>query len=359
MLLRIDDTDPARNLPGGEAGDPRGPALARDRLGRGAGAPERPPGALPGGRRGLPARFEGVTLLREDGTRHLPPRERRRRPRLRDHPRASRQRPPAERGAPPRAVARDRRPAPEYIHYGLVLGARRQEALQARRGRLDRLAARGGDPGRGGARLPRGARRCRATTSTSTSSASARSRSRRSPGCPTRSSPRALGVPGRGRAGAARRARPERGARARRARSSSRRRSACPTSARRSSASASCARRRPTCSTRTAAQGDRRASSRRSAGTCAPCAGAHRAPTAGPSSGRCSPRCRATRRCGGSMRLFDTYSKSLVELPAPPGPGAACTSAGRRSTRAPTSATRGRSCSACGCAPGCARAATT
>ena len=52
------------------------------------------------------------------------------------------------------------------------------------------------------------------------------------------------------------------------------------------------------------------------------------------------------------MRLFDTYSKSLVELPAPPGP-VRCTSAGRPSTRGRTSATRGRSCSGCGSARGC------
>src|SRR2546423_531581 len=33
-----------------------------------------------------------------------------------------------------------------------------------------------------------------------------------------------------------------------------------------------------------------------------------------------TPRFRARRRCEGSMRLFDTYTKSLVELPPPPGP---------------------------------------
>ena len=68
MLLRIDDTDPARNLPGGEAAileDLRwlgidwdeGPVRQTDRLERYREAAA-----------GLPERFQGVTLLREDGT---------------------------------------------------------------------------------------------------------------------------------------------------------------------------------------------------------------------------------------------------------------------------------------------------
>jgi glutamyl-tRNA synthetase len=68
MLLRIDDTDPARNLPEGEAAildDLRwlgtewdeGPARQSERLDR-----YREVAA------GLPARFDGITLLREDGT---------------------------------------------------------------------------------------------------------------------------------------------------------------------------------------------------------------------------------------------------------------------------------------------------
>jgi glutamyl-tRNA synthetase len=68
MLLRIDDTDPARNLPGGEAAildDLRwlgvewdeGPVRQSERLERYREAAA-----------GLPARFDGVTLLREDGT---------------------------------------------------------------------------------------------------------------------------------------------------------------------------------------------------------------------------------------------------------------------------------------------------
>jgi glutamyl-tRNA synthetase len=68
MLLRIDDTDPARNVPGGEQAiieDLRwlgiawdeGPARQSERLDRYREAAA-----------GLPARFDGITLLREDGT---------------------------------------------------------------------------------------------------------------------------------------------------------------------------------------------------------------------------------------------------------------------------------------------------
>src|SRR5437762_14309169 len=41
---------------------------------------------------------------------------------------------------------------------------------------------------------------------------------------------------------------------------------------------------------------------------------------AGRSSRPCWKRCRRTKRCGGPMRLFDTYTRGLVELPPPPGP---------------------------------------
>jgi hypothetical protein len=68
MLLRIDDTDPARNVPGGEEAildDLRwlgvewdeGPARQSERMERYREAAA-----------GLPARFDGITLLREDGT---------------------------------------------------------------------------------------------------------------------------------------------------------------------------------------------------------------------------------------------------------------------------------------------------
>src|SRR3989442_4360954 len=42
--------------------------------------------------------------------------------------------------------------------------------------------------------------------------------------------------------------------------------------------------------------------------------------TAGPSSRRSSPRSTGERHCGGSMRLYDTYTRRKQELPPPPGP---------------------------------------
>ena len=68
---------------------------------------------------------------------------------------------------------------------------------------------------------------------------------------------------------------------------------------------------------------------------------------------------RAHRSRLDAMRLYNTLSRQLEELPPPPRARSGCTSAGRRSTSARTSGTRGRSCSACGCATGCATAATT
>ena len=55
------------------------------------------------------------------------------------------------------------------------------------------------------------------------------------------------------------------------------------------------------------------------------------------------------------MRLYSTLQRgSSKSCRRPTRARCACTSAGRRSTSARTSATRGRSCSACGCAAGCA-----
>ena len=68
MLLRIDDTDPARNLPGGEEeilGDLRWLGIQWDE------GPERQSERMERYREaasGLPERFDGVTLLRQDGT---------------------------------------------------------------------------------------------------------------------------------------------------------------------------------------------------------------------------------------------------------------------------------------------------
>jgi glutamyl-tRNA synthetase len=123
MLLRIDDTDPARNIPGGEEailadlewlgiGWDEGPARQSERLDRYREAAA-----------GLPARFEGITLLREDGTAtyHLAS--------VVDD---------ADFGITHVIRGNDHRPneqlhrrlhqalgtqTPEYVHHGLILGA--------------------------------------------------------------------------------------------------------------------------------------------------------------------------------------------------------------------------------------------
>src|SRR6185369_15927744 len=157
LLLRIDDTDPARNVPGGED------ELLRDLEWLGLEWDEGPVRQSDRRERHLEAaaqlgeRFEGTTLVREDGTptyhpasvvddvdfgithvirgndhrpnealhrsrralrghnprprgRHadLPPGERRGRRRLRDHARDPGKRPPAERGAPPISASASR-----------------------------------------------------------------------------------------------------------------------------------------------------------------------------------------------------------------------------------------------------------
>jgi glutamyl-tRNA synthetase len=122
MLLRIDDTDPARNVPGGEAAildDLRwlgidwdeGPVRQSERLDRYREAAA-----------GLPQRFQGVTLLRDDGTAtyHLAS--------VVDdadfgitHVIRGNDHRPNEGFQRDLAVALGAEP-PEYIHYGLVLG---------------------------------------------------------------------------------------------------------------------------------------------------------------------------------------------------------------------------------------------
>jgi glutamyl/glutaminyl-tRNA synthetase len=122
MLLRIDDTDPTRNLPGGEEAIladlgwlgidwEEGPVRQSERQDRYRAAAA-----------GLPARFQGITLLREDGsaTYHLAS--------VVDD---------LDFGITHVLRGNDHRPneplhralslaigasAPEYIHYGLVLG---------------------------------------------------------------------------------------------------------------------------------------------------------------------------------------------------------------------------------------------
>jgi glutamyl-tRNA synthetase len=122
MLLRIDDTDPARNIPGGEEAildDLRwlavdwdeGPARQSERMERYREAAS-----------GLPPRFDGITLVREDGTAtyHLASvvddgdfgithvlRGNDHRPNENLHRRLH-----EALGTPP----------PEYVHHGLILG---------------------------------------------------------------------------------------------------------------------------------------------------------------------------------------------------------------------------------------------
>ncbi len=159
MLLRIDDTDPARNVEGGEEAiveDLRwlgvewdeGPVRQSERAERHREAAEQL-GAT---------RFEGVTLLREDGSptyqlatvvddidfgiTHVV--------RGNDH-------------RPNEALHRRLHEAlgtepPEYVHHGLILGDGRQEAVETGGGGNRRVATRRRDPGRGGAGVSRGAR---------------------------------------------------------------------------------------------------------------------------------------------------------------------------------------------------------
>jgi glutamyl-tRNA synthetase len=122
MLLRIDDTDPARNLPGGEQ------AIVEDLRWLGIEWDEGPSRQSERNDRyreaaaGLPARFDGITLLREDGTAtyHLASvvddadfgithviRGNDHRPNERLHRRLH-----EALGAQP----------PEYVHHGLILG---------------------------------------------------------------------------------------------------------------------------------------------------------------------------------------------------------------------------------------------
>ena len=153
MLLRIDDTGKAREVR----------ARSRRSLGdldwlgivleRGARAPEQPCRTASRGGRALERGGRATLPVR----RRLPPRERRRRSRLRDHARRPRRRSPLE-----HRTAAEARPTPSA-------SSRRSTSTTAA-GRRRRQEAKGDDrgaagrrhPGRGGARLPRGARRAHA-----------------------------------------------------------------------------------------------------------------------------------------------------------------------------------------------------
>ena len=187
MLLRIDDTDPARNLPGGEeailedlgwlgVGWDEGPVRQSDRRERYREAAARDAAAVRG--RDAPPRRR---------LRDLPARERRRRRRLRDHARDPRQRPPAERGDPSAACTRRSAPCarvpPPRARCSGTTGRRSRSAPRAR---PSRRCARTGIPPRRCARTSRSSA-SRGTTCTSTCPGSAGSRSRRSRRFPTTS----------------------------------------------------------------------------------------------------------------------------------------------------------------------------
>ena len=158
MLLRIDDTDAARNVEGEEeqilrdlewlgiGWDEGRFGRARDtsalpRGGRSARRPLQPNYAAPGGRH-----------------RHVPARDRGRRRRFRHHPRHPGQRPSAERGAAPSPARGPRHAAPSAPCTTASSSARTGRSSQTRAGRDGCVAARGRYPRRGGPRVPRGAR---------------------------------------------------------------------------------------------------------------------------------------------------------------------------------------------------------
>ena len=161
MLLRIDDTDAARNVAGGEEQIVARPRVARDRLERRAGAAERPAERLPRGGAGSSA----TTLRRRSrssartarptyhlasvvddvdfGITHVDPR----------------QRPPAERGAAAPLCTRRSAPSrPSTSTTGWCSGRTGRSSRSGRTASPTRGDLReAGHPGRGGARLPRGA----------------------------------------------------------------------------------------------------------------------------------------------------------------------------------------------------------
>ena len=252
MLLRIDDTDPARNVPGGEEAIVARPRVARRRVGRGPVRAERARRAPPRGRGGArPQLFDGVTLCARTARRPTTSRA------------SSTTSTSGSRTSSAATTTGRTSRCTGALHEALgtrAAGVRppwtdarrgREEALEARRGRDGRRrCARPGIPAEAVRALPRRARASRGTMSTRPA------RIRRLVGRGDRgASGRGARGPGRRsgrrRPGAPRRARP----RARRGRSprrsSSRRRvRSARTRGRRSSGSASCASARTAASTR-------------------------------------------------------------------------------------------------------------
>ena len=313
LLLRIDDTDPARNVPGGED------AILRDLEWLGLAWDEGPVRQSERRERHLEAaaplgeRFDGVTLVREDGTPtyHLASvvddidfgithviRGNDHRPNEALHRRLL-----EALGATP----------PEFVHHGLILGEDGKKLSKRAEGATVAPLRDAGHPGRGGARVSRGARpaaprrpldlpRIRRLAIEAIGA-----HARRGAG-------RARGRAASGRAGASRRARPERGARLSPRTILEPAPARCrATRGRRSSASASCAS-APTAARRREALDPRAEGGRRRPEGAA--ARADRRASAGPSSGRSSPRCRATRPAEGRCGSLTRSRTRPVELPA-------------------------------------------
>ena len=157
--------------------------------------------------------------------------------------------------AAPRAAARARRPSrPSTSTTGSSSAPDGKKISKRADGALDRVAARGGDPGRGGARLPRRARPAAPRRPPRPRRGSARSRSTCSRSCPTTSSPPASACRSRSCRRCAARTTWTRRARSRETILDAADGVAARRSARRSSASASCARSGRRRSTTTAAK---------------------------------------------------------------------------------------------------------
>src|SRR5581483_1760487 len=342
-----------------------------DRLGRGAGAAVGPGETVSRGRcgtRGEPVRRRDAGASGRHGD--VPPRLRRRRHRFRDHARRARERPPDERGAAP-AAARGARERAAGVRAPRADPRRgREEAVEARGGGDRGVAAGGGDPGRSRTAIPRGAR---------DPAARCPPRPVAHPAAGGRGDPGAVGRGARGprrrrcavRAGDARRARPERGPGVRPAgrdpRAGGGRRHGDPDAVRRARRPAAArsaprvegCRRRSTRLAACAHRSDHRARARRGPGRAAAGrgaaarAGCDRRPLIGAGVGHvgarplergvnrhevgadASPRRGYRRPRGwrdgsppgwghaakmGSMRLYNTLTRRVEELPPPPGP---------------------------------------
>ena len=309
---------------------------------------------------GLPQRFEGVMLWRDDETPtfHLAS--------VVDDAdfaithviRGSDHRPNEElHAALHRALGTT---PPEVIHHGLVVGDDGKKLSKRAEGATVASLREAGLPGRGGARVPRRARPA-AARRPPRPRADPLALGRRARRAVRRGARRTARRPRRGGAARPRRARPRRGGVRWSAACSTHRVPTWHKVPRRSRASSSCG-----AAAGASRQGRREgAAARAEGGRRQPARAAPRADRArarARSSGRCCARCRGTRRCAAlyprAVRLYDTVHALAGRAAAALRGRSACTSAARRSTRGRTSATRGRSWSGCGFARGCARRAT-